>query len=102
MTAPDPGNAEAAPCLTDAEPARVPVLCPRCGADPAVVRGVEDEDLVRAPVPCPVLCPRCGADRAVVLGVAEYGCGRCGASWPLEAGSVLPRPRVGSCPESGG
>jgi hypothetical protein len=31
----------------------------------------------------PVYCPRCGADRAVLLG-AEYGCGRCGAAWPAE------------------
>jgi transposase-like protein len=51
------------------------------------------------PACVPVLCPRCGADRAVVLGVAEYGCGRCGATWPVEAGSTLPRPRKGSRPD---
>lgn len=39
-----------------------------------------------------VLCPRCGtANRAVVLG-PDYGCGRCGAAWPVQE-PVLPRPR---------
>jgi ribosomal protein S27AE len=60
--------------------------------------GLTDVEQVRVPV----LCPRCGAGRAVALGVGEYGCGRCGAAWPVDAVSVLPHPRGGSRPDVGG
>lgn len=46
------------------------------------------------PTAIPVLCPRCGADRAVLLGV-DYGCGRCGAAWPVEPPAL---PRLGLSP----